>query len=429
MKLSKRLNHLVKTGCIVVFLASGPDLSAQPLDLQTCYQKAGQLSPLRQQEAYLASIHQLNQRIESSKFLPDMTLKGTASYQSDVFNLPFEMPGANIPVIPKDQYQFTFNLTQNVYDGGLVSASKKLKEADVAVRQQQLKVSLYEVRSMIDELYFGILSLQANEKIILGFTTELRNQEKKARSGIENGIMLPDVLKSLKKEELRARQQLDAIRIRRNALSQVLRDWVGMEISGETMLAVPQVEVETEQLARPELALFESRMQQLQANKGLLEGALRPKVAAFANVGYGSPNTLNFFETDWNTYYIIGGRITWKFWDWNINKRQRQVLNLNQEIIRAEQENFEKNLNNQMTRQLAEIALIRQSIATDRQLLLLQEEITKSSARQFELGTVTATDYLTELNNLIHSRLQLELHQVQLAKAQITFQTLSGNKP
>lgn len=424
MRLTKRLNQLVKYVTLLWLLCLSFGLSAQDPDLYTCYRQADRLSPLKQQELYLSSINTLSQQVEANKHLPDLSLRAMATYQSDVFSIPFSMPGADIPVIPKDQYQLSLSITQNLYDGGVVKASKDLKQAESEVRQQQLSVLLYGIRSVINELFFGILSLQASELVILQLLDELTNRERSIRSGVENGTLLPGALKSIKKEQLFSEQQLQEVRIRKNALSRVLGEWTGMKITG---LTLPDPELQVKPIPRPELALFERQEHQIMVNKKLITSTNKPRLMAFANAGYGSPNSLNFFETDWNSWYLIGGRLEWKFWDWNSVRKQQQIFSIHQDILHSEQEQFERQVSDQLIRQQAEIELMKQSIQTDRQLVRLQEEITETAARQLDLGTISATEYLTELNQLAQARLQMEQHQIALAKAQITYLTLSGN--
>ena len=123
------------------------------------------------------------------------------------------------------------------------------------------------------------------------------------------------------------------------------------------------------------------------------------------------------------------GRLEWKFWDWNSTNKQKQVLKLNQEIIQSEQDNFIRNIDNQLLQQETEVVILRQAIETDEKMVKLQQDITETASSQLEEGTISASDYLTELNNLTQSKLQLASDQIKLAKAIVTQTTLSGNTP
>ena len=77
MKLTKRLNHLVKSILVAIALVLHNLSMGQSIDLTTCYEKAEMQSPLKKQEMYLKSIQELNQDIVTNKNLPDLTLKGS----------------------------------------------------------------------------------------------------------------------------------------------------------------------------------------------------------------------------------------------------------------------------------------------------------------------------------------------------------------
>ncbi len=428
MKLTKRLNQIVKHSFLLILLITVKAGNAQSISLESCHSKAEDLSPIKRQEAYLQSIQDLNQEIETNKFLPDLTLKGSASYQSDVFSLPFEMPGASIPQIPKDQYQASLNLTQNIYSGGMIKASQQLKSSESEVSQAQLEVSLYQIHSIINELYFGVLEIQNNEQILNELLSELNNRKQSIQSGIRNGILLPSALKMIQKEQLTAQQSLNGLKLRKSTLLKVLGDWIGEEIPPSSTLTTPDIDNANQlEIQRPELNLFSTKSNQIEASKNILQSAARPKLLAFANLGYGNPNPLNLFETDWSTFYMFGGRLEWKFWDWNSTNKQKQVLRLNQEIVQSEQDNFIRTIDNQLIQQETEVTILKESIRTDEQLVALQKDITETASAQLEEGTISATDYITELNNLTQSKLKLASDQIKLSKAIATQLTISGN--
>ena len=59
-------------------------------------------------------------------YLPQLSLEGRATYQSDVITIPLDMPGLEIPVPDKDQYQLVAQVNQIIWDGGKIVANKEL---------------------------------------------------------------------------------------------------------------------------------------------------------------------------------------------------------------------------------------------------------------------------------------------------------------
>jgi hypothetical protein len=63
----------------------------------------------------------------------------------------------------------------------------------------------------------------------------------------------------------------------------------------------------------------------------------------------------------------------------------------------------------------------------DRQVLELQQKITKQAAVQLENGTMTATEYIIELNKESLARITLATHQVMLEQSMASYLTIQGN--
>jgi hypothetical protein len=79
-------------------------------------------------------------------------LNAQATYQSDVTSLPISLPNVTVNPPNKDQYRAT-DVNQLIYNGGLIDATAKIKEAQTKTLQQQTEVNLYQLRSRINQLY------------------------------------------------------------------------------------------------------------------------------------------------------------------------------------------------------------------------------------------------------------------------------------
>jgi hypothetical protein len=92
---------------------------------------------------------------------PQFAVLGQASYQSDVTSLVFSVPGINIPLPPKDQYKAVADVSQVVYDGGLIRQQKVTAQLNASVQQQQVEVELYQLKNRINQVYLGVLYINA----------------------------------------------------------------------------------------------------------------------------------------------------------------------------------------------------------------------------------------------------------------------------
>ncbi len=65
-------------------------------------------------------------------------------------------------------------------------------------------------------------------------------------------------------------------------------------------------------------------------------------------------------------------------------------------------------------------------LITDDEIITLQTSLKKTAAAQFENGTLSANDYLNELNAETMSKLNKKLHEIQLSMAKLNYQFAMG---
>ena len=78
-----------------------------------------------------------------------------ASYQSDVTEIPVDLPGIDIRGIRKDQYQAMLQLDQVVWDGGNIRARKEVTRATSEVDKQKLEVDMYAINERVNQLFLA----------------------------------------------------------------------------------------------------------------------------------------------------------------------------------------------------------------------------------------------------------------------------------
>ena len=87
--------------------------------------KPGENYPLVRQYGLIEKTKEYNLANASKGYLPQFTLSGKASWQSEVTELPVQVPGVDIKGLPKDQYQVMLELKQNIWDGGEIRSRKR----------------------------------------------------------------------------------------------------------------------------------------------------------------------------------------------------------------------------------------------------------------------------------------------------------------
>ena len=95
-------------------------VAQESVTLEKCQQWARENHPALKQSEIYQQILELKNENNATTFLPQVTLNGQATYQSDVTKIGLSLPNMNIPTVDKDQYKFYLDLKQIIWDGGLV---------------------------------------------------------------------------------------------------------------------------------------------------------------------------------------------------------------------------------------------------------------------------------------------------------------------
>jgi len=417
------------TYLIWVILLTQPALSqSDTLHILYCYDKAKELSPLKQLELLNINIHDLNLQNHRTNYLPSLSLNGKASYQSEVISIPGTGMIQDYPKIPKEQFQVSLDISQPIYDGGVTSNSKKLEQSKYRVSEAELETQLYSIHNTINELFFSILHLQERIKILNTTLENLRNQKKLVEARVENGSMLESNLFQIEKQILTLQQDIISSESDRIAFQEMLSEWIGRPVLSNTVLLVPDFEAVEEQpeIQRPENELFRAQRSLLESQRSITNVERTPRISAFAQGGIGQPNPMNFFEVDPSTYYILGVRLNWTLYDWGNVSRKKQVYNLQQDMITSRESDFNRNIGIGLARMYAEINKLKNVIEKDLEIIALQERIVQTSFSEFQNGVITSTEYLTELNALTEAEIKKALHEMQLSNAFVNIYTSTG---
>jgi outer membrane protein TolC len=308
-----------------------------------------------------------------------------------------------------------------------VKASKEVEQAIGEINRQSVDVDLYNIREQVSEVYFGILLLKKQRSITETALDDLNRKLETVKSAVENGTLLKSDLYSLQAEKLKVKQSLDQMENQKQSNYQNLRMLTGLEVDTSTALAVPDPQITRDnQLNRPEHKLFELQKQRAEANKEVLKSQNLPKVFAFGQVGYGKPG-LNMLSDEFNSFYIVGAKLSWNLWDWNKTKRQKQVLEVQQKTIDVQEQTFNKNLNIKLSRIQAEINNYERAMEQDKEIISLREKILKDARSKLQNGVITSTDYINDLNQLKKAKLTYEKHKIEWLKAKINYLFTNGN--
>lgn len=416
----------MKTKLLLLLLLATGALQAQSLTIETCYALAAENYPLVKQRELLTKSNEYTLQNLSKGYLPQLTLAGQATYQSEVTQVPISLPGMNIPTLSKDQYKFYGEVNQTLFDGGVIKQQKLTQQSNLEVEQQKLEVELYKIKERVNQLFFGILLVDEQIR-----QTELLKQDinlglKKTEAAIANGTAFKSSADVLKAELLNANQRTTELKAGRIAYAEMLGLFINRSLDATVTLEKPKALVVSPEINRPEITLYESQNKTIDAQYKMLTARNLPKLNLFVQGGYGRP-ALNMLSNDFEAYYIGGVRLNWSLSGLYTLRKDKALLDLNRKTIAVQKETFLFNTNYTLRQQSAELNKYSELLTSDNDIIALRTRVKQTASVQLENGVITSNDYLREVNAEDKARQNKIVHEIQLLMAQYARQTTTGN--
>lgn len=398
-------------------LLLGATLTYAQLTLNECQSSAQANYPLVRQYGLIEKSLEYDLSNAGKGYLPQFSLSGKATYQSDITELPVKIPGVDVKTAPKDQYQVMLELQQTLWDGGDIHAKKRLTRAASDVEVEKQNVDMYALNNRVNQLFFGILLLDEQLKQNQLLQDELKRTHKQVSDYMLNGIANQSDLDAVSVELLNTKQRRIELETSRQAYLNMLSAFIGRKLSSESVLLKPiDEEVSSlEALAnnRPELRWFDAQGEQLKVQESALNTRLMPRFGLFAQGAYGNPG-LNMLKDEFSAYYVAGVRMSWNFGSLYTLKNDRRRIDNSRQKLETSRDVFLFNTRLEATGQDASIMSMRRQMKDDDEIIRLRENIRRAAEAKVENGTLTVTDMLREITNENLARQTKALHEVQL---------------
>ncbi|MFT3935326.1 MAG: TolC family protein [Chitinophagaceae bacterium] len=414
---------LVTTTTLLIIAISVAAQSALTLD--QCYQLARANYPLVKQMGLIDKTKEYSIENLSKAYLPQISVNGQATYQSAVTQIPIQLP--NVTALSKDQYKAYAEIYQPLTDGYTIQQQKQLTTVNAVAEQQKLEVELYKLKDRINQLFFGILLIDAQIEQTALLKKDIQSGLDKTKASIANGAALKSNADVLQAELLKTDQRSIELKANRKGYAGMLALFINQPVNDNTVLQAPASPAITSTINRPELQLYDAQKNSFAVQDKLIKAKNLPRVGLFAQGGYGRPG-LNMLSNDFALYYIGGLKLSWNFTGLYTAKREKALVKINSSAVDLQRETFLLNTNLSLTQQNSELDKYQQLIDTDQEIISLREKVKQVSNVQLENGTITSIDYLTYVNAEDQARQNKALHQVQLLMAQYNYLTTSGNQ-
>lgn len=388
------------------------------LTIEQCQQMAKENYPLIKRYELIERSKEYNLSNAGKGYLPQFSLSAKASYQSEVTKIPIDIQGIDIKGLSKDQYSAAIDVTQTIWDGGVINSKKDITKASSYAEQKQLDVDMYKIVYQVNQMYFGILLLDARLKQNTLLQEELQRNFDLISSYISNGIANQSDLDAIKVEQLKTVQNKAQIVSNKKAYVDMLGILIGQKLDENTILPKPNADNLTisSQVKRPELELFDAQLVNLETQKKAIKAAYMPKLGLFLTGGYGKP-ALNMLNNDFSAYYIGGIRLSWNFGSLYTQKNDRKLIETNQDNIATSRETFLFNTSLETSQEQNEINKNKDLLKYDDDIVILRNNVKRATEAKVANGTSTAIDLMRDVNAEDLAKQDRIRHEIELLQA------------
>lgn len=400
--------------------------------LEECRHLAREHYPEIRQYDLIAQTEQYNLSNAARAWIPQVTLSGQATYQSatptypEAFNTILQANGVEMAGVSKDQYKVAVDVSQHIWDGGKSKADKAIAEAEAEEQRSRVDVSLYDLQSRVDNLYFGILLLDERKAQTEALIEVLASNLARLQTYYKNGVAMQADVDAVEAELLTARQSLGQVESSRASYRRMLEIFIDQPLAADNLERPAMQLLQSRTSARPELALFEAQESKLEAQRKAINASLMPRFSAFAQGYYGYPG-LDMFKSmvssAWTPNAIIGVRMSWNIGALYTKKNNLEKLNAAEKQIAVQRDVFLFNTQMQITQDDGEIARLRQAIADDSRIVELRRRVRMAAESQLENGVIDATDLLRKITDETSASLARSTHEIELLQATYRLKT------
>ena len=207
--------------------------------LEECYEKARINYPLIKQKDYIAKTKDYSVSNIWNGYFPQITLLAQASYQSDVTEVPMPLPGIVIQRLSKDQYKVAVDVTQTIYDGGIMGSQAGIQESVNEIDDQKIEIELLKIKERVNQIYLGILLIEAQLIQIEFVKDDLNASISKLEAAYINGTATKSEVNVLKAELLKTEQRKIELNSSRISYINMLGLLINESLNESTIFSTP----------------------------------------------------------------------------------------------------------------------------------------------------------------------------------------------
>ena len=399
-----------------------PAVRAQ--SLEECRQAAEHNYPIIRQYDLIARTTELTVRNIQKAWFPQISVTAQGSYQNKVTAWPenlqglFAQMGLQLQGLSRDQYKVGIDVRQTLFDGGAIGSRREIAQGEGAVQAAQTEVDLYKIGQRVHEMYFALLLLDEQLRLNADINALLRSNEAQLAAMLKSGTASAGDFENVKAERLSAEQQQTELLSQRQTLQRLLSLFCGIPVDSIRRPAVPNLP--SGENKRPELRLFDRRLQLTDAQEKALDAQLLPQLGFFAQGYYGNPG-LNLFEDmmkrRWSWNGIAGLKLTWNLSALYTHRNEKSKLRVQRELIENARQQFLFNNQLDETQQSENVRRFRAIAQRDGEIIALRTAVRKAAESKLAHGIIDVNGLLREINKENAAKTQQAIHEIDMLKA------------
>lgn len=399
-----------------------PAVRAQ--SLEECRQAAEHNYPIIRQYDLIARTTELTVRNIQKAWFPQISVTAQGSYQNKVTAWPenlqglFSQMGLQLQGLSRDQYKVGIDVRQTLFDGGAIGSRREIARGEGAVQAAQTEVDLYKIGQRVHEMYFALLLLDEQLRLNADANALLRSNEQQLAAMLKSGTASAGDFENVKAERLSAEQQQTELLSQRQTLQRLLSLFCGIPVDSIRRPAVPNLP--SGENKRPELRLFDRRLQLTAAQEKALDAQLLPQLGLFAQGYYGNPG-LNLFEDmmkrRWSWNGIAGLKLTWNLSALYTHRNEKSKLRVQRELIENARQQFLFNNRLDETQQSENVRRFRAIAQRDGEIIALRTAVRKAAESKLAHGIIDVNGLLREINKENAAKTQQAIHEIDMLKA------------
>ena len=399
-----------------------PAVRAQ--SLEECRQAAEHNYPIIRQYDLIARTTELTVRNIQKAWFPQISVTAQGSYQNKVTAWPenlqglFAQMGLQLQGLSRDQYKVGIDVRQTLFDGGTIGSRREIARGEGAVQAAQTEVDLYKIGQRVHEMYFALLLLDEQLRLNADVNALLRSNEQQLAAMLKSGTASAGDFENVKAERLSAEQQQTELLSQRQTLQRLLSLFCGISVDSIRRPAVPNLP--SGENKRPELRLFDRRLQLTAAQEKAVDAQLLPQLGLFAQGYYGNPG-LNLFEDmmkrRWSWNGIAGLKLTWNLSALYTHRNEKSKLRVQRELIENARQQFLFNNRLDETQQSENVRRFRAIAQRDGEIIALRTAVRKAAESKLAHGIIDVNGLLREINKENAAKTQQAIHEIDMLKA------------